>query len=369
MAAVRIVADDLTGALDAACRFVGDAGPFRVTWLPGPVARAESLAFDTGTRERVNPQAIRRATVMLCDADLAFKKIDSLLRGETAAEIVATLKAGGFASCIVAPAFPAQGRITVEGRQRAREADGTWRVVTTDLAAQLEARGMPVIRARGGRDIGPAPGVYFCDADSDAALRSIVAAARSLPSPLLWCGTAGLAGALAEKPPPALQPGPRPLLALVGTNHPVALAQVALLKDRAPDLVLAVAAHDTGCAAALAADRLAARGFVAMVPDVAPEAAPRATETIRAAFTAALGALAAPGSIMVTGGETLRLVADILEAHALRVEGEWEPGVPVSRLVGGRWAGLPVMSKSGAFAGPDFLRRLCQSVSGGHDGV
>jgi uncharacterized protein YgbK (DUF1537 family) len=226
-----------------------------------------------------------------------------------------------------------------------------------------------VIRARNPGEIGPASGVYFCDADSDAALRGIVAAGRSLPSPLLWCGTAGLAGALAAKPPPAVLPGPRPLLALVGTNHPVAGAQVASLKERAPDLVLTVAAHHGGRSAALATDLLAARGFVTLVPDIASEAAPRAAETIRAAFTAVLGALAAPGSIMVTGGETLRLVADILQADALRVEGEWEPGVPVSRLVGGRWAGVPVVSKSGAFAGPDFLVRLYQSVFGRHDGV
>ena len=40
----------------------------------------------------------------------------------------------------------------------------------------------------------------------------------------------------------------------------------------------------------------------------------------------------------------------------------FQPGAPISTLVGGRWNGLPVISKSGAFGTPDFLENLIGSL-------
>ena len=56
-------------------------------------------------------------------------------------------------------------------------------------------------------------------------------------------------------------------------------------------------------------------------------------------------------------GET-RAFADGLGATALTVLGEQEPGAPISRMEGGHWDGLPILSKSGAFGAPDFLACL-----------
>ena len=49
MAHLRLLADDLTGALDSAARFVPMTGPVAVTWQD--VATAGSVAIDSGTRE------------------------------------------------------------------------------------------------------------------------------------------------------------------------------------------------------------------------------------------------------------------------------------------------------------------------------
>jgi uncharacterized protein YgbK (DUF1537 family) len=40
------------------------------------------------------------------------------------------------------------------------------------------------------------------------------------------------------------------------------------------------------------------------------------------------------------------------------VEGQIQPGVPVSAFCGGRWAGVRIVSKSGAFGGPDLLQQI-----------
>jgi len=39
MTSVRLLADDLTGALDTAAEFVGLCGPFDVTWPEAPAAQ------------------------------------------------------------------------------------------------------------------------------------------------------------------------------------------------------------------------------------------------------------------------------------------------------------------------------------------
>jgi uncharacterized protein YgbK (DUF1537 family) len=65
-----------------------------------------------------------------------------------------------------------------------------------------------------------------------------------------------------------------------------------------------------------------------------------------------------PGTLFVTGGETLRSLCDALGVTHLDVDGEIEPGVPTSILRGGAWDGQRLVSKSGAFGDAGFLRRL-----------
>ena len=73
---------------------------------------------------------------MLETGDIAFKKVDSLMRGNTLSELHAVT---GFDHCVLAPAFPGQGRITRGGRQHVWT-DGEWRPVGPDLAQSLGAR-------------------------------------------------------------------------------------------------------------------------------------------------------------------------------------------------------------------------------------
>lgn len=200
MTSVRLLADDLSGALDTAAEFVGLCGPFDVTWPPVPaVPNSRSLAIDSGTRERSKAESVEivgRLAPQLRGPTIAYKKVDSLLRGAWAAELGACLHSGDWASCVVAPAFDYQGRRTVDGQQFARTLQGEWHRVGDNLLTELRQEG---IEARqGGTDTLSQGGVQVFDAESDIDLDRIVEMGRRMPGLVLWCGSGGLAGALAR---------------------------------------------------------------------------------------------------------------------------------------------------------------------------
>jgi uncharacterized protein YgbK (DUF1537 family) len=336
MTTLRLLADDLTGALDSAARFVPLVGPVPVSWRTGELP--PTAAIDAGTRELDAAAAsavMARLAPELRGADIAFKKIDSLLRGHVAHELAACMR--HFDHCVLAPAFPFQGRITRGGRQLMRDGDG-WRDTGVDLEAELRALGV---------DLRPA------DAETDADLAAIVAAGRALEGRVLWCGTGGLAGALAGQHAAPCPELPRPMLALIGSDHPVAAAQLAAVAPRLHRIARAEAAElgairrtlETGAAAVC----------LALPPDTPRLAAAR---QIVACFHAVLAELGRPGTLVVAGGETLRGLCDALGVAWLEVDGEVVPGVPTSVLRGGALDGQRVVSKSGAFGEAGFLLQL-----------
>ena len=313
---LRLLADDLTGALDSASRFVPLTGGVAVCWHDA--APDGSAAFDSGTRDLSADAAlaaIAHFTPLLDGGAPAFKKIDSLLRGHVALELAACMRR--FDYCVLAPAFPFQGRITRDGRQLMRTDDG-WRDTGVDLPAALRALDVRV---------------HLRNAATDADLDAIVADGRRLPGRVLWCGTGGLAGALAGRRPVPCPALPRPILVLIGSDHPVSGAQFAAVPA---DLRSAIAT----CDLPPSTDRGEARRL------------------IREEFAALLHRAERPGTLFVTGGGTLRDLCEALGASHLDVDGEIEPGVPTSLLRGGAWDGQRLVSKSGAFGDTGFLARL-----------
>ena len=108
-------------------------------------------------------------------------------------EIAACMRAGPWRFCVLAPAFPYQGRITRAGRQYRNNSSG-WIPVGDDLAAGLRAFGVSARRGLGDADL--LPGITVLDAETDEDLRRIVATGRRCSGPVLWAGTGGLAQAL-----------------------------------------------------------------------------------------------------------------------------------------------------------------------------
>lgn len=360
MTTLRLIADDLTGALDTAAEFVGLTGPVHVVWR-SPAGSAidhralpANAALDLGTREtdRATACAATAAALpALRGASIAFKKIDSMMRGQTLPELAACYAAGVRTRVVLAPAFPFQGRIT-RGGQQFVATDGGWAPVGPDLVGALRAFGVP---ARGGDSLSLlAPGITVFDAETDAHLDAVVAAAGGVGAPVLWCGTGGLARALAGRQLDAPPDLPRPFLGLFGSDQPATAAQLAAC---APHW-LALPNGEADAAMRLTAGM--ARHGVALASHDLPPGLSRidAATRIDAAFRGLMNHLPKPGTLVVAGGETLRGLCDALGASSLEVLGRVVPGVPVSRLHGGAWDGIRVMSKSGAFGAPGLLREL-----------
>ncbi len=315
---MRLLADDLTGALDSAARFVTEAAPISVIWQAGTVAGP--VAMDSGTRDLPSGLVASRLELfipLLAAGGLAFKKIDSLLRGHVALELAACSRA--FDHCVIAPAFPFQGRITRSGRQLTNHGN-VWRDTGVDLHAELRQFGIAM---------------QMRDAETEEDLDKIVAEARRLDGRVLWCGAGGLAGALAGHRPVPRPRLPPPLLAMIGSDHPVSRAQIAAVPRPLRGSVI-TCALPTGTARREARSRIG-REFLALLTRI-----PR------------------PGTLFVSGGETLRDLCVGLGATHLEVDGEVEPGVPTSLMRGGSWDGQRLVSKSGAFGDSNFLAELLE---------
>jgi D-threonate/D-erythronate kinase len=361
MTTVRLLADDLTGALDTAAELVGVTGPVHAFWHGAlPSELPANAALDSGTRE-LDPGAAVAATAAfarhLDGAGLAYKKVDSLLRGPTLAEVVACLRAGGWERAVFAPAFPFQGRATRGGVQHARDAEGRWSAVSGDLVARLREEGAD---ARPGRfDESLPSGVSVFDAETDDDLRRIADCGRAASGPVLWIGAGGLAQALAgDALAEAVSPLPLPILGLFGSDQAVTAGQLVAC---GPDW-LRLADGGAGNAA-LVAERLGRDNRALVSLDLPPDS-PRAeaARRIEAELSRLARSVPRPGALLVAGGETLRGLCLSLGARSLEVQGRIVPGLPRSILRGGVWDGVTVVSKSGAFGTPTLLRDLLRGA-------
>lgn len=361
MSNLRLIADDLTGALDAAAELVGITGPVHAFWHGAiPPELPANAALDSGTRELDAFSAasvVTRLAPALIGAAIPFKKIDSLMRGPTFAEIAACLRAGNWERAVLAPAFPYQGRVTRGGVQHARDPSGRWSAVGGDIVTRLQAAG---VRAQPGRLEAPLPpGISVFDAETEEDLDRIVALGRATLDPVLWMGTGGLAQALARRAPGhASVQLPFPLLGLFGSDHTVTARQLAAC---GPHWVRLRGGGSRDAIAITA--QLRARGQALVSLDL-PQGLARdeAARRIGAELHRLVQVLRPPGTLLVAGGETLRGLCVSLSARSLEVQGRILPGVPRSVLRGGAWDGVTVVSKSGAFGHPTLLRELLRGA-------
>ncbi|WP_144183361.1 four-carbon acid sugar kinase family protein [Elioraea rosea] len=347
MTGLRLLADDLTGALDASAPFAAGRAPITVAWLfqameedgPWPSLSPEiaaHAALSSASRDLPHAAAVARVQHLsqwLADGSPAFKKIDSLLRGNTAAEIVAAHRFGRFERTVVCPAFPAQGRLVRGGRLIVRTASGD-EEEGPDLSRMLQGAGA-------------ATGLTVCDAADDAALEALVEAHRG-DRAVLWAGSSGLARALAGDTPTLPMPRAERILVVTASRHPVAQAQIAALRCENPERVL----HDDGDTDPRVLGQRATAQLASgesVVLDAAPASTTDAAASRMSRCFAELRAAPKPDLLAVIGGDTLASLLAALGCSLLSVRGEIAPGLPLAGLVDGVWAGTQLLSRSGAF--------------------
>jgi 4-hydroxythreonine-4-phosphate dehydrogenase len=380
-----VVADDLTGAADTGVAFLSAGLSVVVGWTDDVVrADADVVAVSTGSRAMSQDAARARTTAAVdacrrAGASILYKKIDSLLRGHVGLEIAAVRSAwdgGGLA--IVAPAFPATGRTTIDGRlvvSDARAAGDGLSIV--DLLARdglsVASIDLTVVRGRTlkdalGHERSRGVACVVCDAESDADLRAIAEAGRALGPGVIWIGSGGLAHAIAAMLPAAPSratldastQGAR--LFVIGSRSPIAREQAAALVDDGVRRIVVPADRLAADVSAIADEwAIDAAHTLERGEDVIVTAAEGATHVdddaaLMTRLGQALRACAAfAGGLVVTGGDTAVGVLSAWGISGLRLTDELEPGIVLSSAIGPR--ALPIVTKSGSFGDRGALVR------------
>jgi D-threonate/D-erythronate kinase len=355
MSTLKLLADDLTGALDTSAEFVGAFGPLDVVWsaasLPGG---RQGFAIDSGTRELGPEQAfaiVCEVAPQLGGATIAYKKVDSLLRGPWIAELDACLQTGLWDACIVAPAFPHQGRLTRAGQQVARGPDGRWSAVGDSIVRQLRERGL---EARTGNPADALEGgISVFDAEADADLARVAQTGWKFPGRLLWCGSGGLASVLTPGTDVEISGNLKtPVLGVFGSDHPATAAQLSMCK------AVTIPSADIATRIERIRQMLASGAALVRLETPGPLSRTEAARQFSRDLAGLVHSIDPPRTLLIAGGETLKAQMLAIEARALQVLGRLEPGLPKSVIQGGPWSGVDVISKSGAFGPPDLWATL-----------
>lgn len=405
MKSLLIVADDLSGAADCAIAFA-QAGLKTVVSLDARAVDADTIviAADTDTRRLARAEAATRTTnawqTLSAPGRRLYKKIDSTLRGNWAAEVAALTRLAGPA--IVAPAFPATGRTVRDGRVIVRgvplEETETWKLENAGCGAQLdvmlESAGLRVAHVsldtlRGApQDVAtifvrPAVSTrsvdaIIVDAETSDDLAALARVTASIDEAFFWVGSGGLARELAALPglfganaapnaaPNAVRPIERrqgSVLTLVGSLSAISERQCATLCTEAgvcemivPPAVLREGARHPEWRQW--EERIAANvqgrhdAIVRIGRDDAFDPAEGAL------LSSALATLVAPyfdqlGGLIATGGETARAALAAANVGSLELVCEIEAGVALGRPSGG--SGPAIVTKAGAFGSAHAL--------------
>ncbi len=373
MIRLLIIADDLTGAADAVAPLAGLARTSVVLDSHADWPDHALVAVDTHTRAAAQSIAADRVRAVAARAldqgRIVVKKVDSTLRGNVASEIAAVAGAladgGRPALAVVAPAFPATGRIVRDGvvLVHGQPVDDPY---GGSIRAHLAAGGLSsvVVRAddrlpqafTGAYDDGLATVVV--DAESDADLAHVLTAAAACSRPYVLVGSGGLTRQYAAR----LRPEPLdlptdpygPTLVVVGSYSPMAQKQTARLRDRGVP-------HLTSDTPPAAADTAVHRSGAALLTPSAGPVIPAATKAIATELARTAATVSdVVRTLVLTGGDTARAVLEAYGVDRLQVQGELEPGVVWSVTD----SGLTVITKAGAFGDADVLVRCLSRVRG-----
>ena len=409
MAKLVLIADDLTGAADSGIQFAKRGLSTVLLLEPGTHSDAEVIVLDTESRAdspTVARAKLRSMTLSISYTDFIYKKIDSTLRGNIGIELEAIMDARDLERVIVAPAFPATGRTTVNGQQLL---DGqplentafaqdplspiTNSHIPTLLANQMRREvgsiDLKVVR-KGATALGMAirtreEAVLVIDATTESDLRTIVNASVQAGVAHFTCGSAGLADAFAEVILKRCVSPAAPLTSTVSTSD-VPVLVVAASRNPLTSLQLSFATQETDLLVIpVDTERLAQdesseikrlidfatkqrsnSRSVALSATDSPHVTGLSQTVVKALGQITLQLLSRHtwSGLVVTGGDAALAVCHSLRATALSLIGEVAPGIPLTQLREGPYAGLHLVTKAGGFGQEDAIAAAIYFIQG-----
>lgn len=293
------------------------------------------------------------------------------------------MAAHGCRLAVVAPAYPAAGRHTRDGRcyvhgvaldQTEFASDPKTPVSRAEISEiiamqsrlpclTLNAARLPAALATAGEE----KRVLIVDAWEDSHLDQVIDAVAPHARETLLVGSAGLCEALARRLRRSEQ---GPLLALVGSMSEMAQRQVAALQahsrvrkieidveqafSRSPkeeaSRIAEVLREGHHCVVTTRPNNAARHGIEAQCNERGLSRAAYGEHICAwlADVTAQAVALCPPGALYLSGGDVAIAVAHALGATGFQIRGRVAQCVPYGHFLGGRWS-RPVMTKAGGF--------------------
>jgi uncharacterized protein YgbK (DUF1537 family) len=402
MQAIRVLADDLTGACDVGSELLPWPGGVGVRPSPdtagGDVRPHAVWVRNTQSRTAAPDIAAGRVRAALDGlapgwAGLVLKKIDSGLRGPLGAEIDAVMDGLGLEEAFVLPAIPEMGRTTQHGRQLiggvpvhltpfARDPQNPIRDASVPGVIEATSRrraavvGLGAVRNGLGDAVDAAraagASILVCDAESDADLERAVRGLLRRTRPLLLVGSTGLARAL-RRVLAAEHDGrarPRPagagfgVLVVAGSAHPTTRGQIERAAARGFVQPLEVESAAAADAVGLEAGALLRAGRTPVLLPPAAVATDGSAAVLAALRRAALASLSRvrPGGLVLIGGETAYQVLEGLGHPPLWLEARLCPLVVRTRLMAGPYGGLALVTKGGSTGSEVLLGAIVRQL-------
>lgn len=350
---VLVLADDFTGANDAGVSLAEAGMSVEVAFSAGQPSTARALILNSDSRAMSAAAAADKVTGLLRGAarfvpHWQVKKIDSTLRGNLGGELEAMMAAHGCRLAVVAPAYPAAGRHTRDGRcyvhgvaldQTEFASDPKTPVSRAEISEiiamqsrlpclTLNAAQLPEALATAGEE----KRVLIVDAWEDSHLDQVIDAVAPHARETLLVGSAGLSHSRVRK-----------------IEIDVEQAFSRSPKEEA-SRIAEVLREGHHCVVTTRPNNAARHGI---------EAQCREHGLTRAAYgehicawladvTAQAVALCPPGALYLSGGDVAIAVAHALGATGFQIRGRVAQCVPYGHFLGGRWS-RPVMTKAGGF--------------------
>lgn len=398
---IYVVADDLTGAADTGIQFQNHSLQTRVVVdssaeFPGRDGDVRVLSINVDSRACTTETAYARAyetvkKLSVQPGDLFYKKIDSTLRGNCAAELDAVLDASGRRIALVAPSYPAMERKILNG---VLSVPNGYECNVTEIFKQGK-RPVHYVKAENLRNrpeetaarmhAEKGSAIFLFDAETDEDLRRVAQLGQTVENPI-FCGSAGLATGLLSccGGMPEIKSAPdqniRPaslVLTVTGSRKKETAEQIRYLKERCkfglvmsnPEDILYTSAPEEkirNLSEELRKELESAGWGVALVFDSLFEnQIGFDNETIDernkgTALAEVLGKVIYQvrddfDGLVLVGGDTALGVCRGLGVGSILLRGEVSPGVIYGEFADGIKKGMPVVTKSGAFGKPESL--------------
>lgn len=403
-----VIADDITGACDTGAQFkkqgLKTVVSINIENIKDVMHYANVIVINTDSRN-VPPNSayekVAAATKILkrYEITLVYKKIDSTLRGNIGQELDAVMDGLGAKIAIVAPAFPANGRITVGGYQLVNYVPLSETEFAEDLTNFLKESHIPtLLKSQSKRNVGHISlskvlkgvkilkseiesqmlngnEIVVIDAITQDHLKKIAEVSAILRVTKVICGSAGLA----EEVPQALNLTiKKPVVVISGSLSNVTKRQILKAKR---DLNAHVIRFDPSkilnLGKAKEKEKERVIGDVIKNIDEGNDVIISTTTSKMHNIKTTIGKWEEIGNkfsdigeiisltlgeitekilsyrkisgLILTGGSTATAVCRAIGAKGLMIEDEVLPGIPLSKIIGGRHDGLHVITKAGGF--------------------